>query len=112
MLIIVLFLQVQRANDIKKLYMPFYKLYTPRVIRSQAEFTSNYYSYSATFITFGPSDLLFSSGYRRLFKLPLIGSSILTRYADITVKITVGLQNAIRSGDSDPKFLYLMVREE
>jgi len=95
-----LFLQLQRANEMKKLYMPFYKLYTPRVIRSEAEFTTSYYNYSTTAITFAAG----SPSYGRLFKLPLIGSNVLTRYADITVKITVGLQNAIRSGDSDPKF--------
>jgi len=98
----VLFLQVQRANEMKKLYMPFYKLYTPRVIRSQAEFTSSYYNYSTTAITFAPS----TPSYRRLFKLPLIGGGILNRYADVTVKITVGLQNDIRADyDSDPKFV-------
>ena len=81
--------------------MPFYKLYTPEVILSTAEFTSSYYNYSKTALTFGTG----GSTNRRLFKLPLIPGGILTRYADISVKITVGLQNAIRSGDSDPKFL-------
>jgi len=93
-------LQLQRTSETKKLYMPFYKLYTPNAIRTEAEFTTSYYNYSSTAITFSPS----SSSYRRLFKLPLIGGSVLNRYADITVKITVGLQNAIRTYDSDPKF--------
>ena len=75
-------------------------MYTPGVIRSTAEFTSSYYNYSRTAITFGPG-----TSYRRLFKLPLIPGGVLAAYPDITVKITVGLQNAIRSGDSDPKFL-------
>ena len=75
-------------------------MYTPRIIRSTAEFTSSYYNYSQTAITFGPD-----TGYRRLFKLSLIPGGVLAAYPDITVKITVGLQNAIRSGDSDPKFL-------
>lgn len=83
------------------MYMPFYKLYTPEVILSTAEFTSDYYNYSKTALTFGPG----SPAYRRLFKIPLIPGGLLTRSADISVKITVGLQNAIRSGDSDPKFL-------
>ena len=58
-------------------------------------------SYSATFITFESS----SSNYLpRLFKLPLIPGDMFTYYSDITVKITVGLQKAICSYDSDPKF--------
>ena len=80
--------------------MPFYRLYTPRDIRADAEFTNAYYNYSTTAITFTGG----SSSYSRLFKLPLISGGVLTYSADITVKITVGLQMAIRSHDSDPKF--------
>ena len=81
--------------------MPFYRLYTPRGILSNAEFTTSYYNYSSTAITFNGG----SSDYQRLFKLPLIPQELLTYSSDITVKITVGLQKAIRSHDSDPKFL-------
>ena len=81
--------------------MPFYRLYTPRGILSNAEFTTSYYNYSSTAITFIGG----SPAYTRLFKLPLIPQELLTYSSDITVKITVGLQKAIRSYDSDPKFL-------
>ena len=83
------------------MYIPFYRLYTPRGIRYNAEFTTSYYNYSSTAITFKGG----SSSYQRLFKLPLIPHDLLTYSSDITVKITVGLQKAIRSYDSDPKFL-------
>lgn len=80
--------------------MPFYRLYTPSALRTTAEFTSSY-SYTDTGLTFN-SD---SSSYKRLFKLPLIPGAMLSRYADITVMITIGLQSSGRSSDSDPKFL-------
>ena len=80
--------------------MPFYRLYTPRDIRFGVELSDAYYNYSTTAITFTGG----SSSYSRLFKLPLIPGGVLTYSADITVKITVGLQKAIRSHDSDPKF--------
>ena len=81
--------------------MPFYRLYTPSILRSNAEFTSSY-SYSATGLTFGTD----STSYKRLFKLPLIPGAMLSRGADVTVVVTVGLQSAIRNSyDSDPKFL-------
>ena len=83
------------------MYIPFYRLYTPRGILSNAEFTTSYYNYSSTAITFNGG----SSTYQRLFKLPLIPDDLLTYSFDITVKITVGLQKAICSYDSDPKFL-------
>ena len=80
--------------------MPFYRLYTPSILRSNAEFTSSY-SYAATRLTFNAD----STSYKRLFKLPLIPGAMLSRYADVTVVITVGLESSIRSSDSDPKFL-------
>ena len=95
-----LFSQVQRTTDTKNTYMPFYRLFTPRGIRYNAEFTTSYYNYSTTAITFATT-----GGYQRLFKLPLIPHDMLTYSSDITAKITVGLQKAIRSYDSDPKFL-------
>ena len=82
-------------------YMPFCRLYTPHDIRFGAELTRAYYNYLTTAITFTGG----SSGYSRLFKLPLISVGVLTYSANITVKIIVGLQKAIRSHDSDPKFL-------
>ena len=83
--------------------MPFYRLYTPRGILNNAEFTTSYSDYSATAITFGGG----ATAYQRLFKLPLIPHDMLAYSSDITVKITVGLQKAIRdSADSDPKFLF------
>ena len=95
-------LQVQRASELKETYIPFYKLFTPRDILTRAQFTTRYYNYTSTAITFGRG-----TSYRRLFKLPLLPVGLLTRYADIVVKITVGLQSSIRhtSRDSDPKFL-------
>ena len=83
--------------------MPFYRLYTPSILRSNAEFTSSY-SYSATGLTFG-TDSTSSNNYKRLFKLPLIPGAMLSRSADVTVVLTIGLQSSIRSSDSDPKFL-------
>ena len=101
-MICIIILQVQRTTDTKKLYMPFYRLYTPTDIRFIAELTSAYHNYSHTAITFTGG----SSHYSRLFKLPLISRDVLTDSSDITIKITVGLQMAIRDGyDSDPKFL-------
>ena len=96
-------LQVQRTTDIKKMYMPFYRLYTPRDIRFSAELnTGAYYNYSYTAITFTGG----STSYSRLFKLPLTSGDVLTYSSDITIRITVGLQMAIRNNrDSDPKFL-------
>ena len=79
--------------------MPFYRLYTPADIVATADFTSGY-TYTATSITFGAG-----SSYRRLFRLPLMSGGILSSDANIVVKVTVGLDNDIRSSDSDPKFL-------
>ena len=98
-----LFLQMQRTSEARKLYMPFYRLYTPADIVERAEFTNNYTSYTATSITFGTGST--STYLRRLFRLPLMSGGILSSDANIVVKITVGLDNDIRSGDSDPKFL-------
>ena len=82
--------------------MPFYRLYTPRVILSTAEFTSKNYIYTTTTLTFGTDSASFKG---RLFKLPLISASLLDSNSDITVIVTLGLQNAIRvSSDSDPMF--------
>ena len=96
-----LFLQIQRTSEARKLYVPFYRLYTPADIVERAEFTNNYTSYTATSITFGAGSTI----NRRLFKLPLISGGLLSSDANIVVKITVGLDNDIRSSDSDPKFL-------
>ena len=94
---------MQRTTDTKNLYMPFYRLYTPRDIRFSAELnTVAFYNYSYTAITFTGG----STSYSRLFKLPLMCGDVLTYSSDITIRITVGLQMAIRDGyDSDPKFL-------
>ena len=89
--------------ETKNTHIPFYQLYTPSIIRSKAEFTSSY-SYSATALTFGKESYRFGSRDKRLFKLPLIPATVLNRYANITVVIKIGLQNAVRnSEDSDPK---------
>ena len=92
---------MQRTSEARKMYVPFYRLYTPADIVATAEFTSSY-TYTATSITFGTG-----SSLRRLFRLPLIPGGILSSDANIAVKITVGLDNDIRSPgkDSDPKFL-------
>ena len=95
-----LFFQMQRTSDARKLYIPFYGLYTPADIVERAEFTSNYTYYTATSITFGRGD----KSYERLFRLPLVPGGLRSD-ANIIVKITVGLDNDIRSIDSDPKFL-------
>ena len=80
--------------------MPIYRLYTPNTLRTTAEFTSSY-SYSTTGLTFN-SD---TTAYKRLFKLSLIPAQMISRFADVTVVLTIGLQNSVRSSDSDPKFL-------
>ena len=79
--------------------MPFYRLYTPVDI---AESTTGYYNFTETAIVFDTG-----LAYRRLFRLPLISGGILSSDANIVVKITVGLQNDIRtrSHGSNPKFL-------
>ena len=91
---------MQRTSEARKLYMPFYRLYTPADIVERAEFTNNYTSYTPTSITFGAG-----SNYRRFFRLPLMSGGIISSDANIVVKIIVGLDNDVRSGDSDPKFL-------
>jgi len=88
--------------DTKVVLLPFYRVYTPYSLRSKAEFFEPY-SLSRTALTI-------SSGGRtegRLFKLPLISKGVFkSNIADITVKITVGLDNSNRdAGDSDPKFM-------
>ena len=84
--------------------MPFYRLYTPSILRSNAEFTSSY-SYATTGLTFSTD----TTANKRLFKLPLIPGNMLSRYADVNVVMTIGLEKAIRdSSDSDPKYFYLM----
>ena len=98
-----LFFQMQRTTEARKLYIPFYRLYTPADIVERADFSSNYTSYTATSITFGTGST--STYLRRLFRLPLMSGGILASDANIVVKITVGLDNDIRSDDSDPKFL-------
>ena len=90
---------MQRTSEAKTTYIPFYRLYTPYVLHTTAEFTSSR-SYSPTALSFGTD----SPGSKRLFKLPLISANILNRNADITVVMTVGLQSSVRSSDSDPKF--------
>ena len=82
--------------------MPFYRLYTPRDIRFSPELNYGaYHNYTYTDITFTGG----STSYSQLFKLPLISGDVLTYSSDITIRITVGLQMAIRGHDSDPKFL-------
>lgn len=100
----ILFLQLQRTCtcETNSAYIPFYQLYTPSIIKSKAEFTSNYH-YSATGLTFNGDS--YTSRDKRLFKLPLIPATVLNHNADISVVITVGLQSEIRdNADSDPKF--------
>ena len=80
--------------------MPFYQLYTPTDIQNKAEFTEMYESVTTRAMTFDVGSTL--SG--RLFKLPLLPRDLLDAKADIVVVITIGLDNSIRSGDSDPKF--------
>ena len=88
--------------ETKTALLPFYRVYTPYSLRSKAEFSESY-SVTRTALTFSSG----STSYGRLFKLPLIpGNVFRSSLADITVKITVGLDNTIRnSADSDPKFL-------
>ena len=86
----------------KTTFVPFYRVYTPRTLRSKAEFFDTY-SFTATALTFSSGGMLLG----RMFKLPLLPKGVFTsNYADVTVKITVGLDNTVRnSRDSDPKFI-------
>ena len=80
--------------------MPFYQLYTPTDIRFKAEFTATYDSFTTTAITYDTG----GTSRGRLFKLNLLPPDLLSSRADIVVVVTVGIDNTIRSGDSDPKF--------
>ena len=88
-----------RTSETRKMYVPFYQLYTPSDLTKMAEFTTSYSGVTSTALSFGTDSI----GGRRLFKLPLIPANVLQYNADIIVEITVGLDNVIRSGDSDPK---------
>ena len=90
---------MQRTSEARKMYVPFYRLYTPVDI---AESSTGYYNFTETAIVFGTG-----LSYRRLFRLPLISGGILSSDANIVVKITVGFHNDIRTGHhgSNPKFL-------
>ena len=87
-------------RDEKRTLIPFYKVYTPKDIVSDAEFTTFGYSQTTTTLTFGTD----STSSKRLFKLPLLNEYVLHSDSDITVVLTIGLESGIRSGDSDPKF--------
>ena len=86
----------------KTTYVPFYRVYTPRTLRAKANFFQTYSS-TTTALTFSSGGSL----YGRIFKLPLLPKGVFSNnYADVTVKITVGLDNTVRtSRDSDPKFI-------
>ena len=88
--------------DTKVALLPFYRLYTPYSLHSKAEFFEPYSS-SRTALTMNSG----SRSHGRLFKLPLIAKGVFnSNTADITVKITVGLDNSVReTSDSDPKFM-------
>jgi len=97
---------VVRTSEEKNVIIPFYKLYTPYDILGNAEFTTEYSQYTSTAIMFDDDT---TSG-KRIFKLPLIPAGILYSYSDITVIVTVGLDNEKRDNakkyyDSDPMFL-------
>ncbi|XP_065916429.1 uncharacterized protein [Dysidea avara] len=98
--------EVVRTNDAKNVIIPFYKLYTPYDILGNAEFTTEYSQYTSTALKFDGD----TTPGKRIFKLPLIPNGILYSYSDITVVVTVGLDNEKRDNaqkyyDSDPKFL-------
>ena len=94
--------QVITSYESKTTYVPFYRVYTPYTIRSASTIYETY-SISRTALTFSSG----STSYGRLFKVPLVPEGVFhANYADITVKITVGLDRAARtSHDSDPKFI-------
>jgi len=84
--------------------MPFYQVFTPYSLRYKSTITASE-SYSAT-----RTALTFTSGgtsYGRIFQLPLVPKGVFrSSYPDVTVKITVGLDNSVRTThDSDPKFI-------
>ena len=87
----------------KTTFVPFYRVYTPRALRSKAEFFETYSS-TTTALTFSTGG---RTSYGRIFKLPLVPKGVFSsNYADVTVKITVGLDNTVRNHrDSDPKFI-------
>ena len=90
-----------RSSETRKLYVPFYRLYTPYDIRTKAEFTNRYTSYTSTEILYTTTG---STTYGRLFRLPLIPGDILSRNADVIAVITIGLDKEKRSSDNDPHF--------
>jgi len=88
--------------ETKVALLPFYQVYTPTSLRSKAKFCESY-SLTSTALTINGG----SKSYGRLFKLPLIEKDVFqSNTADITVKVTVGLDSSVRDkGDSDPKFM-------
>ena len=93
-----------KATETRSAFVPFYRVYTPYTLRyrSNAEF------FESPASTTTSTALTFSSGsqdYGRLFKLPLIPWGVFRNGEEATVKITVGLDSAIRASDSDPKFI-------
>jgi len=80
-------------------HIPFYKVYTPNDIRTEAEFTV-VPVVTAVSVTYNTNGI--TNG--RLFRLPLIPANVLQDGADIAAVITIGLDNGGRSGDSDPQF--------
>jgi len=94
---------VIKTIETKDTLVPFYRLYTPYSLRSKAEFSERYSTCTRTALAYTATG---THTYGRLFKLPIIPQGVFTSdTADITVKITVGLDNDIRSStDSGPKF--------
>jgi len=94
---------VIKTTETQSTFVPFYRVYTPYTLRylSNTEFFENPSTTTSTALTFFRGSL----SYRRLFKLPLIPWGVFHTSDEVTVKITVGLDSGIRTGDSDPKFI-------
>lgn len=94
-------LKLIKASEGQQFYIPYFKVFTPFDIQTEATFTTPLYSLvTGVSLTYGAG----GSFNNRLFRLRLIPASVLESDAKIEVVITVGLDREARSGDSDPQF--------
>ena len=94
-------LKLIKASEGQQYYIPYFKVFTPFDIQTEAIFTTPLYSsVTGVSLTYGTGGLF----NNRLFRLRLIPSNVLESDAKVEVVITVGLDREARSGDSDPQF--------
>lgn len=89
--------------EVEKTFVPFYRVYTPYTLQSKATFYESY-GITHTSLTFSSSS---ADLYGRMFQIQLVPKGVFhADNVDVTVKITAGLDNTVRTTyDSDPKFV-------